>query len=171
MALLNILFIYWSLSKNKAQEHISVFWIKFCAKKSAALGSGQKVGNDLLHDSELIATKVCSQISCKWNEMFESHVVESCINRTSLDFLFNHPLYYWPTIHNLILKICHKFQVLSPHFYRSMSSSMSIEWKLCKEKKKFNFNLSLILWHISIKCLQSWILEYLVWPWHSIWAI
>ena len=34
----------------------------------------QKLRNDLWHDSELIAAKICSQISCKWNVMFESYV-------------------------------------------------------------------------------------------------
>ena len=44
---------------------------------STAISDGfkQKLGFNVRHDSELIATKVCSQISHKWNAMFESHVV------------------------------------------------------------------------------------------------
>ena len=38
-------------------------------------GGVQKLGNDVWHDSELIATTACSPISSKWNVMFESHVV------------------------------------------------------------------------------------------------
>ena len=33
-------------------------------------------------------------------------------------FVNIHLLCYWPTIHNLILKICPKFQVISPHFFK-----------------------------------------------------
>ena len=50
-------------------------------------GGAQKLGNDVRHDSESIATKVCSQIGRKWNAMFESHVVTS-VDRTSFDFRF-----------------------------------------------------------------------------------
>ena len=32
-------------------------------------------------------------------------------------FVNNHLLCYWPTIHNSLLKICPKFQVLSSHFF------------------------------------------------------
>ena len=38
-------------------------------------GGVQKLGNDVWHDSELIATTACSPIGSKWNVMFESHVV------------------------------------------------------------------------------------------------
>ena len=56
---------------------------------SAATSDGctQKLGNDVRSDSELIATKVCSEIGSKWNVMFESHVV-TIVDRTSLDFWF-----------------------------------------------------------------------------------
>ena len=50
-------------------------------------GAAQKLGNDVLHYAELIATKVCSQIGGKWNVMLESHVVTS-IYWASFDFLF-----------------------------------------------------------------------------------
>ena len=33
-------------------------------------------------------------------------------------FVNNHLLCYWPTIHNLISKICSKFQVLRFHFFK-----------------------------------------------------
>ena len=81
---------------------------------SAATSDGveQKLGSDVRCDSESITTKVCSQIGCKWNAMFESHVVTS-VDRTSFDFRFSiffeqssfvniHLLCYWPTIHNSI---------------------------------------------------------------------
>ena len=47
------------------------------------------------------------------------------------DFVNIHLLCYWPTIHNLISKICPKFQVISSHFLRSMSFLMSIEQNVC----------------------------------------
>ena len=53
----------------------------------------QKLGNYVKHDSESIATRVCSQIGCKWNVMFESHVVTS-VDRTSFDFRFEDFLSY-----------------------------------------------------------------------------
>ena len=34
------------------------------------------------------------------------------------DFVDNHLVCYWPTIHSLILKICPTFQVLSSHFFK-----------------------------------------------------
>ena len=37
-------------------------------------GGAQKLGHNVWHDSESIATKVCSQIGRKWNAIFESHV-------------------------------------------------------------------------------------------------
>ena len=56
-------------------------------------GCAHKLGNYVRRDSESIATKVCSQISCKWNVMFESHVVTS-VDRTSFDFRFEDFLSY-----------------------------------------------------------------------------
>ena len=43
-------------------------------------------------------------------------------------------LCYWPTIQNLISKNCPKFQVISSHFWRSMSCWVSIKQNLCKLK-------------------------------------
>ena len=51
-------------------------------------GGAQKLGNDVWHDSDSIATKVCSQVGRKWNAMFETHVVTS-VDRTSFDFRFD----------------------------------------------------------------------------------
>ena len=89
-------------------------------------GGAQKLGIDVWRDSESIATKVCSRIGRKLNAMFESHVVTS-VDRTSFYFRFEdfwqyafvniHLLCYWPTILNLISKICPKFQVISSHFF------------------------------------------------------
>ena len=45
-------------------------------------------------------------------------------------FVNNHLECYWPTIHNLIQKICLKFQVLGSHFFK-----VNEQWtKLCKVK-------------------------------------
>ena len=51
------------------------------------------------------------------------------------DLVDNHLLCYWPTIHNLILKICPKFQVISFHFFEVNELLDEIEQKLCKVKK------------------------------------
>ena len=95
-------------------------------------GGAQMLGNDVWYDSESITTKVCSQIGRKWNVMFESHVVTSIDTIWQDEFRFSiwlgrlfeqsscvniHLLCYWPTIHNLISKICPKFQVISSHFF------------------------------------------------------
>ena len=102
-----------------------------------------KLGNDVRHNSESIATKVFSQIRRKleWNAMFENHVVTSVdtawqdelrfsiwIFFEQFSFVNNHLLCYWPIIHNSISKISPKFQVISSHFFdgRSMSCSMKI---------------------------------------------
>ena len=84
--------------------------------KATSDGGAQKLGNNVRRGSELIATKVCSQIGRKWNAMFESHVVTS-LDRTSFGFLFEDfflasclckqsstvfNVCYWPTIHNSI---------------------------------------------------------------------
>ena len=47
-------------------------------------GGAQKLGNDVRRNSELISTKVCSQIGRKWNAMFETHVVTSVDRTTSI---------------------------------------------------------------------------------------
>ena len=48
-------------------------------------GGEQKLWNNLWHDSESIATKVCGKISRKWNVMSESNV-QTNIDRTSFNF-------------------------------------------------------------------------------------
>ena len=56
------------------------------------------------------------------------HIKVTSTDRKNFDFLFedffgqsafvnNHLLCYWPTIHNLISKICPEFQVISSHFF------------------------------------------------------
>ena len=50
-------------------------------------GGAQKLENNVWHDFELIATKVCSQIGRKWNAMFESHAVTS-VDRMSFNYGF-----------------------------------------------------------------------------------
>ena len=47
----------------------------------------KKLGNDVWHDSELIATKVWSHIDCKWNSGFELNV-ETSLVWSSFDFGF-----------------------------------------------------------------------------------
>ena len=58
----------------------------------------QKLGNDLYHDSESIATIVCRRNNCKWKAMFESHV-QICIDWTNFDFRFK------DFLSNLLLKV------------------------------------------------------------------
>ena len=48
-------------------------------------GSKQNFGNNLLHESESIVAKVCSQKCSKWKTMSESQV-EICIDWTAFDF-------------------------------------------------------------------------------------
>ena len=163
IALLNLSIIHWSLSKymtwnkkacsdselNPVQSSRSK--LTTCPRKGRLLrflsnstatsdGRVQKLGNDVWHDAVSTATKVCSQIFCKWNAMFESHVVTS-VERTSFDFwveefFSNLPLYCvtdrpsitwsWRSVLNF------KISVLT--FLRSMSCSTSNEQKLCKVK-------------------------------------
>ena len=80
--------------------------------------------------------------------MFESPVVTS-IDKTSFDFQISiwrffeqfafiniHLLCYWPTIHNSILKICPKFQVISSHFFKVNEAL----WALSKTCAKWNIS-------------------------------
>ena len=104
--------------------------------------------NNIGHNSESIANKVCSQIGSKRKAIFQSHV-ETCISWTSFHFLFKdffqqsasenkNLLCYWPTTHNPIFKVCPKFQFFSPHFYHVD------DLKLCEEKM-CNSNLCRII--------------------------
>ena len=83
---------------TKVCSRIGRKWNATCPRKGRLLrfesnstatsdGGAQNLGNDVSHNSESIATKVCSQIGRKWNAMFESHVVTS-VDRTSFDFRF-----------------------------------------------------------------------------------
>ena len=73
------------LIATKVCSWICLKWNATCPRKGHLLrfesiiiatsdGGAQKLGNNVWHDSESIATKACSQIGCKWNAMFESHV-------------------------------------------------------------------------------------------------
>ena len=111
----------------------------------------------------LIATKVCSQVSCKWNAMFESHVVTS-IDRMSIIFLLkifwaiclckhsSTVLLTWsdqpPITQSGRSVLNFKLSVLT--FSRLMSCSMSIEQKLCKVKI-FHFQSMLN----AIRCIDQ----------------
>ena len=105
-------------------------------------GGEQKLRNDVWHDSESMATKVCSQIGRIWNVTFESHIVTSQVQpwrdglrfsiwrlfeQSALALVNNHLLCYWPTIHNLILKICPKIQVLSFYFFE-VNKLLNVHW-------------------------------------------
>ena len=81
---------------TKVCIEIGCKWNATCSRKGRLLrfesnstatsnGGAQKLWNDVWHDSESIATKVCSQIGRRWNAKFESHVVTS-VDRTSFDF-------------------------------------------------------------------------------------
>ena len=51
-------------------------------------------------------------------------------------FVNIHLLCYWPTIHNSILKICPKFQVISSHFFKVNEAL----WALSKTCAKWNIS-------------------------------
>ena len=110
-------------------------------------GAARMLGNDVWHDSESIATKVCSQIGRKRNVTFESHARRAWIFDLKISkqsaFVNNHLLCYWPTILNSPSRsqrsvLNFMFSVLT--FSRSMSCSMSIE-QSCARCNYFNCNL------------------------------
>ena len=105
----------------------------------------QKLGNaDVWHDSETITTTVCSQISRKWNAMFERHgdhcwrdelrfLIWRCFEQGV--FVNNHLLCFWPTIHYSISKICPKVQVISSQLFEvDELLEMSNKLKMCEVK-------------------------------------
>ena len=69
----------------------------------------------------------------------------------------NHLLCYWPTIHNLILNICSKFQVLSSHFFEVYELLVSARWVLNKivQWKYFNSNLCWMRINYAISCIDQ----------------
>ena len=126
--------------------------------------------------------KVCSQIGCKWNSMFESHVVTS-VDRTSFYFGFevfleiclckhsstvlltsDQPSITWSWRSVMIFK----FSVLA--FWRLMTCSMCIQQKLCKVKI-FQLQSMLNVIRCIDQSLHSRIFIFRVWPWYSIWKI
>ena len=131
--------------------------LKFKSNSTATPdGSTQQLESDVWYDSELIATKVCSLIGCKWNAMFENHVVAS-VDRlwSSFDFRFselfffvnNHLQCKWQTIHNLISKICPKFQVLCTQFFK-VNELLCEQW----EKIVWSENISTPMSPIYVEC-------------------
>ena len=114
--------------------------------------------------------------------MSESNVVTSIERtRTSFNIQFedffkqfafvnNHLLCYWPTIHNLISKICPKFQVLRSHFFE-VDELPYEQWA----KNVLSENISTPIYvecdEMLIKSLPSRILVNFAWPWYSTWAI
>ena len=122
-------------------------------------GWEQKLRNGVWHNSELIETKFCSQISWKWNEMFEtlSHLVtiHNCWQE-KFQFLFwrfleqsafviNHLLCFWPTIHNSVLSF--KFSVLT--FLRSMSKALKFFFQRSKNNNPARKNICLMLQNLT----------------------
>ena len=135
-------------------------------------GSAQKLGIYVSRDSELITIKVCSQIARKWNAMFESHVVFRFFQQSAFVNIPHDLLCYWPTIHNLILKICPNYQVISSHFFEvvELLDVHWAKWKLCKVEiiqfqsmlnairctnHRFAFKNSRILWMALIFNLKN----------------
>ena len=83
------------------------YLLRFESNSTATSDRGaQKLGNDVRRDSESIATKVCIQISRKWNAMLKA-----------MKWPNIHLLYYWPIIDNSISKLCPEFQVISSHVF------------------------------------------------------
>ena len=151
------------LSKKRASAHSAQILIESTA---ASHGCVQKLGNKLQNDFEL-----CSQIRCnnaigmkclkpKLIPALAQRVFEQSATENT------HILCYWQTIHNSISKICPVFKFSALTFLRSMSCSMSIELKLCKER---NFQLQSMSHAISSidKLFVARILVYRVWPWYS----
>ena len=62
------------------EQHSYTERLQMAARKNLETG-------DVRRDSESITTKLCSQMGCKWNAIFENHVVTS-IDRTRFDFQF-----------------------------------------------------------------------------------
>ena len=108
IASLNLSIIHWSLSKKWHRNKTAFSKSKpvqcirsksmTCLRKGRLLrfesistatsdGCVQKLRNDVWHDSESIAIKVCSQIGRHWKVIFENHVVTG-VNRTSFKFWF-----------------------------------------------------------------------------------
>ena len=82
-------------------------------------------------------------------------------------FVNNHLLCYWPTIYNLISKICPKFQALSSHVFE-VDELLDEHWAKLENYAKwkyFNSNLFQMRKRVSIKGLRTRILVYRVWPW------
>ena len=115
-------------------------------------GGAQKLGNDVSHDAESIATKNCSQIGRKWNAMSERHELRFSIWRCFKQsaFVNNRLLYYWPTMHNSISKICPKFQVHSSHFFE-VDELLDEYW----EKIVQSENISTLIYVECIKMYRS----------------
>ena len=134
----------------------------------------KRLGNDLWHDSdiesELITTKVCSQIGSKWNVIIESHV-ETCkmplTGRFFEQFATQIIIYCvidQPSVTQSRRSVL-DFELSCLTFLRSMSCSMSIEQNLCREE---NFQLSCMSNAITCiyKGFQFRILALIVLPWY-----
>ena len=112
----------------------------------------QKLGNNVRRDSELIATKVCSQISHKRNVMFESHVVTS-VDRTNFDswfevFFINLPLLtiiYCNTDHPCISR-----SIRSVQNFKFQFSLFLCSWAAC-----WAFSKNYVKWKY-FNSKQSW---------------
>ena len=97
--------------------------------------------NDLWHYSEMIASKLCSKIWCKWKAMFKSHV-ETCIDWANFDFWFK------DILRNLLLKI----------IMHSITDQPSMTWS-CRPVLNFKFSVllsSLFQVHELLNEHSSW---------------
>ena len=66
-------------------------------------------------------------------------------------FVIIHLLCYWPPVHNSVLKICPKFQVLRSHFF-DVNELLD---EHCAKWKYFDSNLYRMRYDVSIKGLRS----------------
>ena len=72
-------------------------------------------------------------------------------------FVNNHLLCYWPTINNLISKICPKFQVISSHFFK-VYDLLDEQWALRKNCAKWkNSNVKCDKMYRSQVCIQEFL--------------
>ena len=175
------------LSKAKGKGRLLRFWSNSTATPD---GSEQKpeVVNNVWHDSELVATKLCSQIGCKWNAMFESDV-ETGIGWTNFYFWFE---YFFSSLPLKIIVICVTDQISITQSQRSVlnfkfaSSNFSEVDELLGENKTkivrrekiqlesmsnaiIHINKNFAVKNSGISCLAliSWYSARAIWQWQS----
>ena len=100
-----------------------------------------------------------SQMKCDvwkpWNDQQWQDEIQFLIWRLFEQFVFvnNHLIWYWPTIHNSILKMYPKYQVISSHFIE-VNELLNEQWaKIVLSDSWKYFNSSLC--RIVIKCIDQ----------------